>query len=86
MKQGGGDDEQLCSAWGKVGMYYTERGKWGKAAQYFKQAKDLGMMAECYYRYIDETAALENMIREEQCSVRTGRLGFEVVASRALFM
>lgn len=50
MKQGGGDDEQLCSAWGKVGAYYTERGKWGKAVQYFKQAKDLGMMAECYYR------------------------------------
>lgn len=50
MKQGGGDDEQLCAAWGQVGAYYTERGKWGKAAQYFKQAKDLGMMAECYYR------------------------------------
>lgn len=52
MKQGGGDDEQLCAAWGKVGAYYTERGKWGKAVQYFKQAKDLGMMAECYYRSV----------------------------------
>lgn len=51
MKQGGGDDEQLCAAWGKIGAYYTERGKWGKAVQYFKQAKDLRMMAECYYRY-----------------------------------
>lgn len=50
MKQGGGDDEQLCAAWGKIGAYYTERGKWGKAVQYFKQAKDLRMMAECYYR------------------------------------
>lgn len=53
MKQGGGDDEQLCAAWGKVGTYYTERGKWSKAAQYFKQAKDLGMMAECYYRLVE---------------------------------
>lgn len=52
MKQGGGDDEQLCAAWGQVGAYYTERGKWGKAVQYFKQAKDLGMMAECYYRWV----------------------------------
>lgn len=51
MKQGGGDDEQLSAAWGKVGAYYTERGKWGKAVQYFKQAKDLGMVAECHYRY-----------------------------------
>ncbi|CAB1118236.1 unnamed protein product [Ectocarpus sp. CCAP 1310/34] len=51
MKQGGGDDEQLCTAWGKIGAYYTERGKWGKAVQYFKQAKDLRMVAECYYRY-----------------------------------
>lgn len=50
MKQGGGDDEQLSAAWGKVGAYYTERGKWGKAVQYFKQAKDLGMVAECHYR------------------------------------
>lgn len=50
MKQGGGDDEQLSVAWGKVGAYYTERGKWGKAVQYFKQAKDLGMVAECHYR------------------------------------
>lgn len=54
MKQGGGDDEQLCAAWGQVGAYYTERGKWGKAAQYFKQAKDLGMMAECYYRCVPD--------------------------------
>lgn len=50
MKQGGGDDEQLSSAWGKVGTYYTERDKWAKALQYFKQAKDFKMMAECYYR------------------------------------
>lgn len=52
MKQGGGDDEQLCAAWGKVGTYYTDRGKWGKAVQYFKHAKDLAMMAECYYRSV----------------------------------
>lgn len=52
MKQGGGDDEQLSAAWGKVGAYYTERGKWSKAVQYFKQARDLGMVAECYYRWV----------------------------------
>lgn len=54
MKQRGGDDEQLCAAWGNVGAYYTERGKWGKAVQYYKQAKDLRMMAECYYRFVVE--------------------------------
>lgn len=52
LKQGGGDDAQLSAAWGKVGAYYTERGKWGKAVPFFKQAKDLEMMAECYYRSV----------------------------------
>ncbi|CAN0523371.1 unnamed protein product, partial [Scytosiphon promiscuus] len=52
LKQGGGDDAQLSAAWGKVGAYYTERGKWGKAVPFFKQAKDLEMMAECYYRWV----------------------------------
>ena len=50
MKQAGSDDKQLSAAWGKVGAHYSEQGKWDKAAQYFKQAKDLGMMAESYYR------------------------------------
>ncbi|CAM9614606.1 unnamed protein product, partial [Ectocarpus sp. 12 AP-2014] len=61
MKQGGGDDEQLCAAWGKIGAYYTERGKWGKAVQYFKQAKDLRMMAECYYR-LEQYASLRELV------------------------
>ena len=52
LKQGGGDDAQLSKAWGKVGAYYTERGKWGKAVPFFKQAKDLEMLAECFYRSV----------------------------------
>lgn len=52
LKQGNGDDQQLSAAWVEIGVSCTERGEWNKAAQYFKQAKDLGMMAECYYRCV----------------------------------
>ena len=40
------------TAWGKVGEHYAERGKWGKAVPFFKQAKNLEMMAECFYRFV----------------------------------
>ena len=35
-----------------MGEHYAERGKWGKAVPFFKQAKNLEMMAECFYRFV----------------------------------
>lgn len=80
MKQGGGDDEQLCAAFGQVGAYYTERGKWGKAAQYFKQAKDLEMMAECYYRCV--LGVWQSSHATSRCRFRDLARGHAVVLSR----
>eukprot|EP00904_Undaria_pinnatifida_P002695 jgi/Undpi1/12426/HiC_scaffold_5.g02098.m1 len=61
LKQGGGDDAQLLTAWGKVGEHYAERGKWGKAVPFFKQAKNLEMMAECFYR-LEDYAGLRELL------------------------
>jgi hypothetical protein len=39
LRESGGDDVALVTAWNKVGAYYSDRQKWAKAAQFYTQVR-----------------------------------------------
>lgn len=39
LRESGGDDVALVTAWNKVGAYYSDRQKWAKAAQFYMQVR-----------------------------------------------
>lgn len=39
LRESGGDDVALVTAWNKIGAYYSDRQKWAKAAHFYTQVR-----------------------------------------------
>lgn len=61
LRESGGDDVALVTAWNKVGAYYSDRQKWAKAAQFYTQARNTSMLAQCFYQ-LEDFASLTKLV------------------------
>lgn len=61
IKSGAGDDDQLNSAWCKLGDQYALTFRWDRAREYYELAKDPEKLADCYYN-LGDFEALEGLL------------------------
>jgi hypothetical protein len=46
LRESGGDDVALVTAWNKIGAYYSDRHKWAKAAHFYTQVETVGSSSD----------------------------------------
>eukprot|EP00053_Salpingoeca_punica_P010039 m.90373 g.90373 ORF g.90373 m.90373 type:complete len:1153 (-) comp15261_c1_seq1:288-3746(-) len=61
LQAGGGSDPMMERAMNEIGNYYADRQRWEQALKYYTQGRNLGRMAQCYFR-LEDYKGLESLL------------------------